>query len=336
MAKIKHQGMGNATVVLLNQEDRENLNSALVAYASDNGLSMSALAKQIGVNRTYLYSLLDANQIELSRLLRIQDIVDFRLISDADAHLYTSNLLHTITQRSPDRKWLDLCESVSLDAFYVKNFLLPAITEEVGALSSIFSVAEALEPESVLPTFSPEVYFAYLIGSYLENAISAHGADSGEIEDRFYSDHSSTEHGKEMALEFPVIFTSSIWLDIFELTSERIFNSYDPPEELDDLTVVAYREKLALIADELSDTEEDRNINNLEFLRVKEAHERAESLVMERAERIDSWLDKVEDFCKRERRILRRRLYFPLELREICEEPERHSIPLVLAEKEER
>ena len=321
--------MGNATVVLLNQEDRENLNSALVAYASENDLSMSALAKQIGVNRTYLYSLLDANQIELSRLLRIQDIVDFRLISDADAHLYASNLLRTITQRSPSEKWLDLCESVPLDAFYVKEFLLPAITEEVGALSGIFSVAEALEPESVLPTLSTEVYFARLIESYLENVISAHGGDCSRIEEGFYSDYCA------MTLDFPVTFTSSIWLDIFELVSERIFNYYDPPEELDDLTLADYREQLALVTEELSDNEEERNINNLEFLRVTEAHERAESLVMECAERLDSWLAKVNDYCSSQGRVLRRRLYFPLELRKICEDPGRHSIPLIVARKKE-
>ncbi len=335
MAKIKHQGMGNATVVLLSTEDRENLNSALIAYASEKGLSMSALAKQVGVNRTYLYSLLDANQIELSRLLRIQDVVDFRLISDADAHLYTKSLHHTITQRSSDENWLNLCEQVSLDAYYVKDFLLPAITYEVGAWSNIFSAAESLEPESVLPSFSTEVYFAYLIRSYLENAIYANGGDFGVIDDDFYSGHYSADAGDPMSLEFPVMFTSSSWLDIFELTRERIFDFYNPSEEIEGLTVSAYREALSLIVEESSEEEEEIYMNNLEFLRIHEMHERAESLVMKCAERLDSWIDRVEEFCRKEGRVLRRRLYFPLELKQICEDPERHSIAIVLADKKE-
>ena len=331
MAKIKHQGMGNATVVLLSQEDRADLHSALIAYASEQGLSMSALAKEIGVNRTYLYSLMDANQIELSRLVHIQKITDFNLISDADAHLYLQNLMHSITQRSNENDWIELCECVELHAFYVKRFLLPALIDEMGALNQIFSASEALQPESILPTFSHESYFASLIESFTGNAITALGGEHGDIDERFYCDEEVA-----LKLEFPVLLTSSAWLDVFELAREHTHEYFRPSEDIESFTVDSYRGYRASLPGYIAGKEEEEEYsNNLNYLRVTEAGKEAERLVMRCAKRIDEWVGWIADYCRNEKRMLRRRLYFPLELEQICADPERHSIPIILADKKE-
>ena len=62
LAEIRSQADGDAAVALLDDYDRMLLFSAVNAHAKKEGISISKIAEEIGVGRTYLYSLLEFYQ----------------------------------------------------------------------------------------------------------------------------------------------------------------------------------------------------------------------------------------------------------------------------------
>ena len=109
LATIKAQADGDAAVVLIDDADRELLASALSAHAKENGIPVSKIAKEIGVGRTYLYGLIDSNQIELNRLIKIQDYLNINIISEDSLELYITYTKSKLSGRSYDFDWTKQC-----------------------------------------------------------------------------------------------------------------------------------------------------------------------------------------------------------------------------------
>ncbi len=350
--------MGNATVVLLDDDDRARLSSALSAFAQEKGLSMQAVAKAIGVNRTYLYSLLDANQIELSRLMKIQRMANFSLVSDADAFLYSRTLFSDISLRGKDYVWTELCDKVVIDAFYLRDFLLPAINYEVGAWKSIYGSASGQDSPSVLPPLFHEDYMSVLLGEYCASVIEALGGDFGDISDQFYC-------GNPIDIEMPVLMNLSIWLEVFDQALDQLFGCYSPSEGLDGVSIeglddevwisveegsldkrlvdgASYQKLLKAIEQLAGQVEEsigedgpDERLDlDLEYLKLLKAHMDAKVCILRGSKKATDLQDAILEYCEKENRMLRRSFYFPLELEEVLRNPDQHTFPIGSAGKQ--
>ena len=92
LAEIRSQADGDAAVALLDDYDRMLLFSAVNAHAKKEGISISKIAEDIGVGRTYLYSLLESDQIELDRLIRLQDYLGIEILLDSTVESYLNHL----------------------------------------------------------------------------------------------------------------------------------------------------------------------------------------------------------------------------------------------------
>ena len=91
MAILLSQAGGDAAVALLSDEDREFLQDAVQAYTKDakgNRSTIGALAKELGVGRTYVYNLLKGNRIELSRLQQLHNVLGINILEDSQVDAY--------------------------------------------------------------------------------------------------------------------------------------------------------------------------------------------------------------------------------------------------------
>jgi len=318
MAAIKTQGMGKAAVVLLDQSDRSFLYSALQAYAVSSGLSMTAIAKKLGVNRTYLYTLLDSNQIELSRLAAIQDLVGCYLISDAAAFQYSSSTQPVISGRSFDFHWLNVCPQVQISAFYAQMFLLPAMKREVNTWQSIYG--SALGPETVLPEFAEDGFLVELITSYCSSATTLF---EDAIHENFYEYAEDSQSLLDMSV--PVATSSSLWEDILDSIRDEIWEYCKPSEDISEESFdIRYPPEVHETGDDalLEQMQCDRD-----YLRLEKAHSMAERQIMHVVNEIDSWHDTLANYCQKNNRRPRRPFYFPLELKDVIADLDSNTIP---------
>ena len=88
MASISYPGYGKAPVVLLDDRDHQTLADAVAAKQAQ-GFTGKKLSELAGVNRTYFYNLVSANQVDLMRFAIVQKVLDVRLLNtdQIDAHL---------------------------------------------------------------------------------------------------------------------------------------------------------------------------------------------------------------------------------------------------------
>ena len=105
LAEIKSQANGDAAVALLDDYDRNLLLSAVNAHAKKEGISISKIADDIGVGRTYLYKLLDSYQIELDRLVRLQDYLGIEILLDSTVESYLNHLKTFLSKNNRGISW---------------------------------------------------------------------------------------------------------------------------------------------------------------------------------------------------------------------------------------
>ena len=122
VAEIQSQAGGDAAVAILDDYDRKLLFSAINAHAKKEGISVSKIAEDIGVGRTYLYSLLESDQIELNRLTKIQDYLGINVISESAVYLYLQFLNFKLTGKKPDFKWQEECIEIEVPKYYLLEY----------------------------------------------------------------------------------------------------------------------------------------------------------------------------------------------------------------------
>ena len=97
MAEIRRDGIGVPPVVVLNDEDRKKLVSSLKWVCREREISVSAFAEKIGVGRQKVYSLLNANEIELQRFIVLQKELRVSLLDRFQIQEYLIELEATLT-----------------------------------------------------------------------------------------------------------------------------------------------------------------------------------------------------------------------------------------------
>ena len=91
MASIHYVGEGKAPYVELDDADRTRIASA-ADELREQGLSMTDLAKQLGVNRTYLYTFFNAYRLELMRFATLQSALGIQLLQEEEVDQFLSCL----------------------------------------------------------------------------------------------------------------------------------------------------------------------------------------------------------------------------------------------------
>ena len=78
MTRIIYELGGNAPAVVLTQSDRDAFTAAL------KSINVGEFTKKLGIQRTYLYALLKADQIELLRFNQLCKALNLHLLSTND------------------------------------------------------------------------------------------------------------------------------------------------------------------------------------------------------------------------------------------------------------
>ena len=78
MKRIHYDYGGNAPAVVLCEDDRVQIKNAL------KGKGVTAFAKEIGINRTHVYGLLDSHRMELLRFSQICKVLNLQLLTKQD------------------------------------------------------------------------------------------------------------------------------------------------------------------------------------------------------------------------------------------------------------
>ena len=86
MKRILYDFGGNAPCVVPCDNDRVEIKNALKSK------NVAAFAKEIGINRTRIYGLLDSHRMELLRFAQICKSLNLQLLSEADVNEFTSSL----------------------------------------------------------------------------------------------------------------------------------------------------------------------------------------------------------------------------------------------------
>jgi len=86
MTRIIYEFGGNAPAVVLTQSDRDAFKAAL------KSVNVGELTKNLGIQRTYLYALLKADQIELLRFGQLCKALNLQLISNSDINVFLTSV----------------------------------------------------------------------------------------------------------------------------------------------------------------------------------------------------------------------------------------------------
>ena len=158
LARIQSQADGDAAVALLDDYDRLLLNSAITSYSKEKGISISEIAKELGIGRTYLYNLLDSNQIELNRLRIIQNYLGINILGEETIDLFLQDLRKKLNGKSYNSSWVSKCNLIKVDQYYLLEFLLPAMKRQVTFWEHMISISNENDKSIFGNTASHENY----------------------------------------------------------------------------------------------------------------------------------------------------------------------------------
>tara|TARA_R100000152_G_C6704581_1_gene133392 strand:+ start:96 stop:371 length:276 start_codon:yes stop_codon:yes gene_type:complete len=90
MERIIYDFGGNCPAVVLTEDDREQLRTAL------KKVNVGQFAKSIGVGRSYIYDLLTNHRMELLRFAQLSKALDLQLLSKEDVDTFLGSLKERI------------------------------------------------------------------------------------------------------------------------------------------------------------------------------------------------------------------------------------------------
>ncbi len=313
LAEIRSQAEGDAAVALLDDYDRELLFSAVNAHAKKEGIPISKIAEDIGVGRTYLYSLLDSDQIELDRLIRLQDYLGIEILSESTVESYLNHLKTFLSKNNGGFSWQEKCIQQKVPKYYLLEFLLPSLKQEINTWDHIYKISEGYGKKTFGgPLTYDNILFRKLI-EYCENNIE------GGFWDEYEDDFSSS-----LQVDFfniPIDPKLGFWEDIQENTEEIISYHYD--SLCNDLDKQLKKKEInksdhKKIVD--SYREEEKKIEELHANFFEELYEKRTNIV--------SYAEKIKEYCTENNRILIREPEYPLDIEKVAKNLEESTIPL--------
>jgi len=313
LAEIKSQANGDAAVALLDDYDRNLLLSAVNAHAKKEGISISKIADDIGVGRTYLYKLLDSYQIELDRLVRLQDYLGIEILLDSTVESYLNHLKTFLSKNNRGISWQEKCLQHKVPKFYLLQFLLPALKIEINSWDSTYQISGGYGKKTFGgPLAYDNILFRKLI-EYCENNIE--GGDWTQVEDKFSSN---------LEVDFfniPIDPKLAFWEDIKDTTEEYISSYYF--DLCDDLNKELKEKEI-----KKSDHQKMIDWYKKEERKLEELHENFFDELYNQREKVELWAKDIKEYCSKNNRILIREPEYPLDIEKVANNLEESTIPL--------
>ena len=313
LAEIRSQADGDAAVALLDDYDRMLLFSAVNAHAKKEGISVSKIAEDIGVGRTYLYSLLESDQIELDRLIRLQDYLGIEILLDSTVESYLNHLKTFLSKNNGGVSWQEKCIQQKVPKYYLLEFLLPSLKQEINTWDHIYKISEGYGKKTFGGLLTYEnILFRKLI-EYCENNIE------GGFWDEYEDDFSSSL--KVDFFNIPIDPKLGFWEDIQDNTEEIISYHYDS------------------LCDDLDKQLKEKAINKTDYKKIVDSYREEEKKIeelhanffeelYEKRVNIVSCAQKIKKYCSENNRILIREPEYPLEIEKVANNLEDYTIPL--------
>ena len=313
LAEIRSQAEGDAAVALIDDYDRVLLFSAVNAHAKKEGIPISKIAEEIGVGRTYLYSLLESDQIELDRLIRLQDYLGIEILLDSTVESYLNHLKTLLSKNNRGISWQEKCIQQKVPKYYLLQFLLPALKQEINTWDHIYKISEGYGKKTFGgPLAYDNILFRKLI-EYCENNIK--GGDWDEVEDNFYCTLN------DEFFNLPIDPKLSFWEDIQDNTEEKIIYYYD--SLCDDLDKQLKKKEI-----NKSDHKKIVDSYREEEKKIEELHSNFFEELYEKRANIVSYAEKIKEYCSKNNRILIREPEYPLEIEKVANNLEESTIPV--------
>ena len=313
LARIQSQADGDAAVALLDDYDRLLLNSAINSYSKEKGISISEIAKELGIGRTYLYNLLDSNQIELNRLRIIQNYLGINILSEDVIELYLRDLKEKLFGKTYSLDWPRKCCFIKLDQYYLLEFLLPAMKSQVKTWEYFISLSDESDKSIFGNVASHDNYKFIRMIEYVEDL----KLDLDDAQDSFQA------YLKSDLVFIPIDPLSSYWADIEEIIDEHIF--YHCDELAGD-----FKKDL----EKASSKKEEEDLNRLISFWENDMRKALDKCHKEFNKQLDKEYEKINKARKKalaymstNQRLERKQSHWPLELLEFAENLEENTIP---------
>ena len=313
LARIQSQADGDAAVALLDEYDRLLLNSAINSYSKEKGISISEIAKELGIGRTYLYNLLDSNQIELNRLRIIQNYLGINILGEDVIDLYLRDLKEKLFGKTYILDWPSKCCFIKVDQYYLLDFLLPAMKLEVNTWKHYISLSNESDKSIFGDITSHANYKFTRIIEYIEDL----KLDSDDAQDSFQA------YLKSDFVYIPIDPLSSYWADIEEQVDEDIYT------HCDELAGDFKKD-----SDKVSNQKEKEDLRKLSSFYEKDIRNALDKCHKEFNKQLDKEYEKVEKarqkilkYMSTNQRLERKQSHWPLELLEIAKNLEENTIP---------
>ena len=316
LARIQSQADGDAAVALLNDNDRLLLNSAITSYSKEKGISISEIAKELGIGRTYLYNLLDSNQIELNRLRIIQNYLGINILGEETIDLFLKDLRKKLNGKSYNSSWVSKCNLIKVDQYYLLEFLLPAMKKQVTFWEHMVSISNENDKSIFGNTASHENYKFTKMIEYIENL--------EDLKINYFEQSAKFDEDLEGdPVAIPIDPMCSYWADIEDELEEDIWNHCDElikdhkkeiertskkKEKKDRQKIIAFYEK---------DYREA----------LEKCHEEFCNELGEEFEKINAAKEQILEYMSVNNRLVRKQSHWPLELLEIAKNLEENTIP---------
>ena len=316
LARIQSQADGDAAVALLDEYDRLLLNSAISSYSKEKSISIASIAKDLGVGRTYLYNLLDSNQIELNRLRVIQNYLGINILPEETIDLFLKDLKKKLLGESYTSTWIDKCNHIPVDKFYLLEFLLPSMKRQVIFWEHLVSMSKENDKSIFGDVTSAANYKFSKMIEYIEDL------DTLVLD---YFDELDRLHGnlKTENIFIPIDPLCSYWADVEDEIDEAIISYCDE---------LASDEKKEL--ERATSKKEKKDRHEIISFFEKDLRKALDRCHKEFFKEFDKEYDKVEtaqkkilEYMKTNNRLEKKQTHWPLELLEFAEKLEENTIP---------
>ena len=312
LARIHSQADGDAAVALLDDDDRSLLNSAINSYAKQKGISISVIAKELGIGRTYLYNLLDSNQIELNRLRIIQDYLGVNILPQGTIELFLADLREKLSSKCYNSDWASKCNSIYVNKFYLLEFLLPEMESQTSWWKHLSSLSRDYNKSIFGDHITDENFKFSRMIQYIK-----------DLDVDYYDELAKFDADlKGSGMWIPIDPMCNFWFDIEEELPESIWEYIDSlvSDFEKDLERETNKKKK-------KDLEEIIAYHNKELREaIEKCHEDFFKQFDKEYQKIESARKKVFEYCSTNNRLAKKQTYWPLEILEFAENLEENTI----------